>query len=84
MSGDQEQIRFLESVILTQRQLQRLQLGLAFAVFGLGVVCVILAQWLGGALLPDGIKQLGSLGGGFIASLSSFPLKQLYDRRHAA
>ena len=81
MSGDDDKIRFLTNVVSGQRQLQRLQLGLAIVVFGLGIACIVSAQWLGAALIPDNIKSLSSLGGGFIASLSSLPIKQLYDRR---
>lgn len=81
MSGDDEQLRFIESAIRSQRQLQRLQLVLALVVIMMGLACIVVAQWFGTALVPDNLKQLVSLGGGFLATLSSFPLKQLYDRR---
>jgi hypothetical protein len=81
MANNSDQIRFLEEVISNQRQLQRLQLVLATVVFGLGIVCIAVSQWLGPTLVPDNLKQVASLGGGFLATLSSFPLKQLYDRR---
>jgi hypothetical protein len=81
MTGADEQLRFIESAIRSQRQLQKLQLGLALAVFVLGLACIVVAQWFGAALVPDNLKQLVSLGGGFLATLSSFPFKQLYDRR---
>jgi hypothetical protein len=80
MAGEEEKIRFIQSAIRSHQQLRRLQLGLALVVLLLGVACVVVLHWFGAALVPDNIKQLGTLGGGFLATLSSFPLKQLYDR----
>ena len=80
MSGEEEKVLFLQRAISSHRQLRRLQLALALAVLLLGVACIVVLQWFGGALVTDNVKQLGSLGGGFVATLSSFPLKQLYDR----
>jgi hypothetical protein len=76
-----EQLRFVESAIRNQRQLGRLHLGLALGVIALGVVLFLVAQWFGAGLIPDNVKQLVALGGGFFATLSSFPIKQLFDRR---
>jgi hypothetical protein len=81
MARAAESVALLEKAIGSQRQLQRLQFALALAIVGLGILCVALTQWFSGSVVPETAKQLGSLGGGFIATLSTFPLKQLYDRR---
>jgi hypothetical protein len=80
MSSEQEKIVFLQNTIRSQQQLRRLQLALAIVVVLLGATCVVVLQWFSEGIVADNIKQLGSLGGGFLATLSSFPLKQLYDR----
>jgi hypothetical protein len=80
MSGETEKIQFLEGTIESHRQLRRLQLALALFVLLLGIASVVVLQWFSAGIVPDNVKQLGSLGGGFLATLSSFPLKQLYDR----
>ena len=80
MPGEAEKIQFLEGTLRSHRQLRRLQLALAIVVLLLGVSCVVALQWFSNGLVMDNVKQLGSLGGGFLATLSSFPLKQLYDR----
>ena len=82
MPGEEDELLFVEHVVTGQRQLQRLQFGLAIAVFVVGIALLLAAQlWLPQVLSPDGLKELVSIGGGFVASLSSLPLKQLYDRR---
>jgi hypothetical protein len=80
MTGETEKIQFLEGTIESHRQLRRLQLALALFVLLLGIASVVVLQWFSAGIVPDNVKQLGSLGGGFLATLSSFPLKQLYDR----
>lgn len=81
MARAEESVALLETAIRSQRQLQRLQLALAVAIIALGTLCIVLTQWFSGAVVPEAAKGLGSLGGGFLATLSTFPLKQLYDRR---
>ena len=81
MARAAESVALLEKAIGSQRQLQRLQLALAIAIVGLGILCIVVTQWFSVVVVPEAAKELGSLGGGFIATLSTFPLKQLYDRR---
>jgi hypothetical protein len=81
MARAAESVALLEKAIGSQRQLQRLQFALAIAIVGLGILCILLTQWFSGVVVPEAVKELGSLGGGFIATLCTFPLKQLYDRR---
>ena len=81
MARAAECVALLEKAIGSQRQLQRLQLVLAIAIVGLGILCILVSQWFSVVVVPEAAKELGSLGGGFIATLSTFPLKQLYDRR---
>ena len=74
-------ITFLEEALKSQRFGQRLQVGLAVAVILLGVVAILVTQ-----LFPDlsGLanqKLLGALGGGTISALSTFPIKQITERR---
>jgi hypothetical protein len=79
MARAAESMALLEKAIGSQRQLQRLQFALAIAIVGLGILCVVITQWFSAVVVPESIKELGSLGGGFIATLCTFPLKQLYD-----
>ena len=81
MVGPEEQSRFIESAIRNQRHLQRLHLGLASGVIVLGAVLILVSQWFGAGLVPDNLKQVVTLGGGFFSTLSSFPIKQSFDRR---
>jgi len=74
-------IAFLDEALDTQRLGQRLQIGLAITVILLGVVAIIVTQ-----LFPDisGIanqKLLGALGGGTVSAFSTFPIKQITERR---
>jgi len=80
MPGEQEKIAFLQNTIRTQRQLRSLQLALAIVVLLLGAASVVVLQWFSQGLVADNVKQVGQLGGAFLATLSSFPVKQIYDR----
>jgi hypothetical protein len=81
VGGPEEQILFIETAIRYQRQLQRVYLVLAGGVIVAGAALIVIAQWSGVGLIPDSIKQLVSVGGGFFSSLSSLPMKQWFDRR---
>ncbi|HEU4618906.1 MAG TPA: hypothetical protein VFV10_12765, partial [Gammaproteobacteria bacterium] len=73
MSGEQEQIRFIEDAIRGQRQLRRLQLALAILAVVLGVALMVVLQWFRVGIVEDNVKLFGQLGGAFVATLSSFP-----------
>lgn len=72
---------FLEKSIRDQRLTLRIQLALAIGVVALGIVGVTVAQVYSGKLIPVDQKWLLTLGGGFISTLSGFPIKQIADRR---
>jgi hypothetical protein len=80
-AGAREKVRFIESMIHDERTLVRLRLALAVAVFALGIVLIVLGQWLDTTAPADNIKRVTALGGGFVSSLSSFPLTQLFAAR---
>jgi len=74
-------IDFLDKTIATQRSTLRFHLGWAFGVVGLGVGAIALVQRAPGSAIPENLKWLLTIGGGFISSLSSFPLKEIFSRR---
>jgi hypothetical protein len=72
-----DRIRFLDNAVASQRAALRFQFGLACVAVGLGLA-VILAGHL---LAPESPKWPTMLGGFFLPTLSSFPLKEVFTKR---
>lgn len=74
-------IRFLDDVLTTQRQMYRVQLWLAAGLVIVGVVLIVLGSFLAGVVLPDYWKWLLTLGGTFVASLSSLRVNDFFGAK---
>ena len=68
----------IDSLIASQRLAIRYYLLFGGVVFLLGIAVMILGNKSTGSILPE---KLLSLGGGFISTLSCFPLKEVLTRR---
>jgi hypothetical protein len=74
-------ILLVNRIIHNQRSGLRFQLGLASAVVCLGLVLIALSQLLAGRMVSEDLKWLLTLGGTFLSSLSSFPIKEIFAKR---
>ena len=74
-------VGFLEQAARNQRSAQRFHLVLAVCVLVSGLVVIAAAQLLSGIVIPENQKGLISIGGTFISTLATFPVKQFTDRR---
>lgn len=74
-------IRFLDDAIDSQRTALRFHLILATGVIIAGLCAIVLTHLLTGSVIPENLKWLLTLGGGFLSTLSSFPLRDIFSRR---
>ena len=74
-------INFLGQAIASQRAALRFHLVLASGVIILGLATILIAQKQASSLVPENFKWLLQLGGGFVSTLSTFPLKEIFSRR---
>jgi hypothetical protein len=72
---------FLSRLIDNQRSAVRYYRAFAIAIFTLGVVVIVLALVWPGQPIGERIKTLLTIGGGVISSLSSFQLKEIWNRK---
>lgn len=72
---------FLNQLINNQRSAVKYYRVLAVSIFGLGAVVIILALVWPGQSFGERIKTLLAIGGGVISSLSTFQLKEIWNRR---
>lgn len=76
------QINFLKLQIKHEGKMLRLQLYLGLFVFISGVVIIIAAYWPGELIVrSEGTKWMLTLGGTFISSIASFPLRDISNRK---
>jgi hypothetical protein len=74
-------LEFIRRAVASQRFTLRFQLCLAIGVIVFGVVLVLAIYRLGGAQAFETYKWFVTLGGGFIASVAGFPLKDLNTKK---
>ena len=72
-------IDFLDRAIGIQRSAVRFHTGFALGIVGLGLAFILLLPLL--PVLPEDARGLFTIGGGFVSTLSSFPIKELFTRR---
>jgi hypothetical protein len=77
MDGRIEYIRFLEKAASGQRTAQRFHIGLAVGVVLLGLLAIVAAQ----IFASDTGKWLITLGGTFVSTLATFPIREISNRR---
>lgn len=75
------QIKFLQNAVISQRTALRFHLFLAFGVIFLGLAIIVVVQILSGTGNLDEYKWLLMMGGTFFATLSSFPIKELFNKK---
>lgn len=78
------QIDFLNKAVVSQKVAVRFHLFLACGVILLGVVIIVIVQVLSGTVIPDNLKWLLTIGGTFFSTLSSFPVKEIFNRKDKA
>lgn len=71
----------LEGFIKREREFIRFYVIFALSLIAAGIVIIGGATFLFGARMPDLFKTLIGLGGGLVATLSSFPVKEVLNRR---
>lgn len=74
-------VGFLEQASRNQRSAQRFHIVLAIFVLIAGLIVIVAAQLLSGIVIPENQKGLISIGGTFISTLATFPVKLFTDRR---
>src|SRR5438270_9414532 len=72
---------FLNELINNQRSAVKYYRALAIAIFVLGAGVIILALVWPGQSVGERIKILLAIGGGVISSLSTFQLKEIWNRK---
>jgi hypothetical protein len=72
---------FWDRMIDSQRRAIRYYTIFAGVIFSLGLVVIGIAYIIVGSILPDVFKNLIGLGGGFVSSLSSLPIKEILSRK---
>jgi hypothetical protein len=72
---------FLDQMIESQRRAMRYYLVFAGAIFTLGLIIIVVAYVIAESILPDVLKHILALGGGFVSSLSSLQLKEIVARK---
>src|SRR5215216_4411208 len=80
--GNCEKINHLKECVVIQRKWLRAQLCLTGVMFALGIVIIILPNLISSPVIQDSNqKLLFTVGGGFISSVATFPLKDVFSRR---
>lgn len=72
---------FLNQLINNQRAAVKYYRVLAIAIFVLGAIVIILALAWPGQSIGEKIKILLAIGGGVVSSLSTFQLKEIWNRK---
>jgi hypothetical protein len=72
---------FLDEALDRQRDAIRLQTGYAAAIVTIGVAVVVLVHLLTSFAATESLKWLVTVGGGFISTLSGFPVQQIIAAR---
>lgn len=72
---------FLSRLIDNQRSAVRYYRAFAIAIFALGIGVIVLALAWPGQPVGERIKTLLTLGGGVISTLSTFQLKEIWNRK---
>jgi hypothetical protein len=71
----------IDNAISRQHDAEKFYRVYAYSLIGLGVVVIMVGFVLGTILSVDTFKWFLALGGGFVSTLSVFPIKQILDRR---
>lgn len=71
----------LRGLIENQHRAVRFYLVFAALVFLLGTSVLTVALFYQRALVPEALKSLVGIGGGFVSALSGFPLKEMLNRQ---
>jgi len=74
-------IAFLNEAVARQRAAVRFHMALASGVVVLGVGAFVVTLFATGSVIPDNLKWLPQLGGAFVATLSGFPVKEIFARK---
>jgi hypothetical protein len=71
----------LEQLISNEQRAIRYYLCFSIGLVILGILVILVTLYASGLLVPDAVKVLFAIGGGFISSLSTFQIKELLNCR---
>lgn len=74
-------IEFLNQTIASQRAALGFHVALAGGVVGLGVMAIVMIHLFAGSVISETYKVMLQLGAGFASTLSTFPLKEIFNKR---
>jgi hypothetical protein len=72
---------FLAQLIANQYRAVRFYSVFAISLMAFGVILVLLALLSRGRLIPEALQSMVTIGGGFVSSLSAFPIKEIITRK---
>ncbi len=72
---------FLLQLIANQYRAIRFFSAFAMGLLALGIILMLFAFLSIGRLVPEALHSIVGIGGGFVSSLSAFPIKELVNRK---
>lgn len=72
---------YLKHIIRDQSQGIRFYVIFAAGLILLGIMVILISSLASGRLIPDAFKGILGIGGGFVSSLSAFPIKEIRARK---
>jgi len=72
---------FLSNFITNQKRAVRYHLIFAIGILGLGISIIIATLLISSETIAESLKSIIGVGGGFISSISSFPIKEIINRK---